>query len=480
MCGIFGVVLNPQAGYDRDQAQTLMSLLFRFSESRGKEAAGVAFHTPETVYLAKYPLAASRFVKQAEYRQLYDHLVAGNGAASEPAFSICIIGHSRLVTNGSHQVHTNNQPAVAGNIVGIHNGIITNADMLWANHPDLKRHTELDTEILLSLIRHYYDHSGSLVHGIRGAYGEIEGVASVAAFLSDLNGLLLATNNGSLYLSSAPDKTAYIFASEKHILEKVHRQSQVARWLPDVSIQQIHADTGILIRLDDLRAAEFSLSPSADDISLAVPVLKTPRPVNDLSSSSARQAKPAAISGEGPYVLPPSFVDQYPRYHDAIAQIRRCTRCILPETMPFITFDDEGVCNYCRHYTPIPHLGLDALRDALAPYRRTDGRPDSLVTLSGGRDSSYTLHLIKAVLGMNPITYTYDWGMVTDLARRNQMRMCGKLNVEHILVSANIRRKRANIRRNVLAWLQAPDLGMVPLFMAGDKQYFYYTNLVAA
>lgn len=28
--------------------------------------------------------------------------------------------------------------------------------------------------------------------------------------------------------------------------------------------------------------------------------------------------------------------------------LRRCTRCILPETYPGISFDDEGVCNYCR------------------------------------------------------------------------------------------------------------------------------------
>ena len=29
--------------------------------------------------------------------------------------------------------------------------------------------------------------------------------------------------------------------------------------------------------------------------------------------------------------------------------LKRCTKCILPETMPFIRFDDEGVCNYCNN-----------------------------------------------------------------------------------------------------------------------------------
>jgi hypothetical protein len=48
--------------------------------------------------------------------------------------------------------------------------------------------------------------------------------------------------------------------------------------------------------------------------------------------------------------------------------------------------------------------------------------------------------------------------------------------VEHIIVSADINRKRRYIRENVLAWLKHPDLGTIPLFMAGDKHYFYHAN----
>jgi len=29
--------------------------------------------------------------------------------------------------------------------------------------------------------------------------------------------------------------------------------------------------------------------------------------------------------------------------------LKRCTCCVLPETMPYISFDSEGVCNYCRN-----------------------------------------------------------------------------------------------------------------------------------
>jgi tRNA(Ile)-lysidine synthase TilS/MesJ len=102
-------------------------------------------------------------------------------------------------------------------------------------------------------------------------------------------------------------------------------------------------------------------------------------------------------------------------------------------------------------------MGEQALLDAVAPFRSTDGSPDVIVAFSGGRDSSYGLHYVKKHLGMNPVAFTYDWGMVTDLARRNQARVCGKLGVEHILRSADIVAKRRFVRKNVEAARRSPS-----------------------
>ena len=30
--------------------------------------------------------------------------------------------------------------------------------------------------------------------------------------------------------------------------------------------------------------------------------------------------------------------------------IRYCTRCVMPDTNPDLSFDEEGVCNACRNY----------------------------------------------------------------------------------------------------------------------------------
>ena len=43
--------------------------------------------------------------------------------------------------------------------------------------------------------------------------------------------------------------------------------------------------------------------------------------------------------------------------------------------------------------------------------------------------------------------------------------------MEHVWVSANISKKRKNIKKNFLAWLSKPNIGLVPLLMAGDKEW---------
>ena len=98
--------------------------------------------------------------------------------------------------------------------------------------------------------------------------------------------------------------------------------------------------------------------------------------------------------------------------------------------------------------------------------------------LSGGRDSCYGLHLIVKELGIKPITFTYDWGLVTDLARRNISRMSSQLNVENIILADNIELKRSYIKKNVSAWLKKPHLGMVNLFTAGDKHFYRYLEKI--
>ena len=64
--------------------------------------------------------------------------------------------------------------------------------------------------------------------------------------------------------------------------------------------------------------------------------------------------------------------------------------------------------------------------------------------------------------------------MVTDLGRRNISRVCSKLGIENIVISADIKKKRRNVKNNLIAWLKRPHLGMLSLLTAGDKHFFQF------
>jgi hypothetical protein len=46
--------------------------------------------------------------------------------------------------------------------------------------------------------------------------------------------------------------------------------------------------------------------------------------------------------------------------------MKRCTKCILPENYPGITFNEEDICNHCITYRARRYLGGKALKEEIA------------------------------------------------------------------------------------------------------------------
>jgi asparagine synthetase B (glutamine-hydrolysing) len=436
MCGIFGVVCSGDV--DRGVARALALSLLRHSETRGREAAGLAAHDGTRIRVLKQSGPVSQFLANPKLTQLLDDALAASGT------TVAITGHSRLATNGTQSNSDNNQPVVRYGAVTLHNGIVVNDRELVERYPAIAPTGELDSEVLAGLLRTKLDATKDVVAATRATFAELQGSASIAMMFDNLDVMLLATNTGSLFQLTSDSGAVIAFASERFILQRVLDDREVSRALGDCRIEQVRAGHALAIELKTLRRRAFSLAPEANE-------------------------PPLSASPNGHHV---SIVDMSSRAD----RLRRCTKCVLPETYPFVDFDEHGVCSYCRTWKPIQVKGEEALLRAVEPYRSKDGSPDVIVAFSGGRDSSYGLHYVKKVLGMNPIAYTYDWGMVTDLARRNCARVCGKLGVEHIIRSADIPAKRRYVRKNVEAWLKRPELGMVTLFMAGDKEFYAHAR----
>lgn len=469
MCGIFGFVVAAPSATASKRFLSFLERLCLLSETRGKDASGLVCAGQKDIYVLKRPLRARALLKSREYRAFKENFkrIAVSGTP------FLAMGHTRMVTNGNAESHDNNQPVIRNGMVCIHNGIVVNDDLLWKRHPTLKRNNEVDTEIILALLEDYRRKGQCFNHALRNVFKEIKGANSVAVIASDLNAIGLASANGSLFFAQSPDRQISIFASEKYILSQALRHHTISDLFSEAAIHQVRAGQGVLIEYgrDSNKTHCIDLNAFSMPENEAFPETD-PKVIHDISPLG-RNNSPVPHTANLSVLEKQCAID-----FERIQGLRRCTRCILPETFPFIDFDDDGVCSYCRNYKPWKGPGPDGLKQLVAPFRSVRGEPDCLVPVSGGRDSSYALHYICRELGMRPVAYTYDWGMVTDLARRNVSRMCGALGVEHILISADIAQKRANIRRNVLAWLKKPHLGTVTLFMAGDKHFFYFARML--
>ena len=352
-----------------------------------------------------------------------------------------------MVTNGTQYNPNNNQPVAKKNIALVHNGIIVNESELWDHLQDVSREYDVDSESILETFRNYLKITGDVKEAIADTYDAIQGMASTIWLIQKNHYMIAVSNNGSLYKCSSSDDKLIVFASERLMLEKlIDSIPDLSHWLQKKKIVQISSKQSVIV--------SDGYTGCCDEIHV----------VQDLPVISSRQGL---------------NLKNYSRFDidfEKIKKIRRCTKCILPETMPFIRFDKDGVCNYCKGYKRAEYKGLKEL-DNWQKRQITENKT-AMVSFSGGRDSSYGLHFFVKEMGIKPVAYCYDWGMVTDIARRNQSRMCSQLGIELILVSADIKKKRENIRKNVNAWLKKPSLGMIPLFMAGDKHYFYYANKV--
>ncbi len=119
--------------------------------------------------------------------------------------------------------------------------------------------------------------------------------------------------------------------------------------------------------------------------------------------------------------------------------MRRCTRCVLPETFPGIQFDTDGVCQYCRQM-PSQKRRLEQQTKLLARFEAlvADVRPETgyhaLMSWSGGKDSTYTLGLLREVYDLRILAFTFDNGFVSPAALDNMRAVADHLGVDHVII----------------------------------------------
>jgi hypothetical protein len=442
MCGIFGfslgknLTLKETASVKKD-----IKNFVNLSVTRGSDTFGININFDNKNYIYKSNSNPNDVIKKKEYKNFIDEKL---GLAIDNKSFFNYFGQARLVTNGTKLFYKNNQPISLKRITGLHNGIILFNDQAELEHNKKNYESfEMKSDSLNffeELEKKNEQNKEPIIKSFIDFISEIDGNFSVA--FSDLKEqiLLISSNCGSLYYFNDPKKKIFVYASEKKILEKFIKDSKFFE-NNNVSVTKV-LNSSIVLNYTTHEIEVFDNLNFDKNINISLNLSKS----YDIVTNEQEDLK-------------------------RLKSLKKCSKCILPETYPFIDFDHYGVCNYCNSYRKQELLGEEKLEEFLTLHRSNNNNPDCLIGLSGGRDSCYGLHVLKKKYNMNPIAFTYDWGLTTDISRLNASILCGKLGVEHIIRSADIEKKRRYVRQNIFAWLKDPHLGMLPIVQAGDKRF---------
>lgn len=120
--------------------------------------------------------------------------------------------------------------------------------------------------------------------------------------------------------------------------------------------------------------------------------------------------------------------------------ITRCTRCLLPSSYPNVDFDEDGVCRVCREFDA-KYANINwkkreqKLEKILDKYRGKGKKYDIMVPFSGGKDSTYTLWLMKNKYRMRCLAYNFDNGFLDPNALAFVKKSASRLGVDLLTYS---------------------------------------------
>ncbi len=117
--------------------------------------------------------------------------------------------------------------------------------------------------------------------------------------------------------------------------------------------------------------------------------------------------------------------------------MKTCTKGVWDESIPGITFDENGISNFCKLQQkmmqdyPKGDKGQLAWENLTTQIKASGKgkRYDCIIGVSGGVDSSYLLHLAHQY-GLRPLAVNLDNGFNSEIAVQNIYKVTSKLNID--------------------------------------------------
>ena len=121
--------------------------------------------------------------------------------------------------------------------------------------------------------------------------------------------------------------------------------------------------------------------------------------------------------------------------------MKKCTKCLLPETHESITFDKDGVCSVCRQVEfkdnkidwEQKHKDLEELIES---YRGKYDY-DCIVPFSGGKDSVWTLYYLIKRFKVKPLVVRFDHGFLRPNLNENTTKVLRELGADFLSFTPN-------------------------------------------
>jgi N-acetyl sugar amidotransferase len=114
--------------------------------------------------------------------------------------------------------------------------------------------------------------------------------------------------------------------------------------------------------------------------------------------------------------------------------MRRCSKCITPETHETIHFDEQGVCSICRQQEfKNEHIDWEQRKkdlDELIEQYRGKQQYDCIVPFCGGNDSTFKLYYLVKEYKLKPLVVQFDHGFMRSTLKENNIKTLRTLGVD--------------------------------------------------
>jgi N-acetyl sugar amidotransferase len=109
----------------------------------------------------------------------------------------------------------------------------------------------------------------------------------------------------------------------------------------------------------------------------------------------------------------------------------------MPESNEGMQFDEMGICLACQSAEQKIHINWvereKQLRKIFEDAKKKSGdNYDCIIGISGGKDSTFQLHILTQVYGLNPLAVTFDHTWYNQTGRDNLQNSIEKFNVDHL------------------------------------------------